>query len=204
MDNAQKIWEDVYKGDDLPWTQNPIPTEILKKFISHLGKGDIVLDCGGGDGLLSQLLIDEGFDVVCSDISERALNLAKEKFPNLKTVQASSPAFFAGQEKNFDGVLVWGVMHHVPKDDWKDYLKDFYTILQKEGVLLIGGHSRRDEEFASGFRISPTTGKESFAADFLQGPVKEAGFHISEEGFFEFQEAFTGNERVFKWFLLQK
>lgn len=204
MNEEKQKWEEVYQKEDLPWLKNPIPTNLLEKFADHFTQGDKILDYGGGDGLLSRILIEKGFDVLCSDISEKALVIAKEKIPTLKTVQASDPFVFLEKGLIFDGVLVWGVMHHVQKEKWLDYLKSFHSIIKNGGIVLVGGHSTKDVDFQEGYRISPTTGYVSYAVNDLGEMAKEVGFEVIESDFFPFEEAFTGHERVFNYFFLKK
>lgn len=201
----KKQWEDVYaRGrEKLPWLENPIPTKILKDFCEHFKHGDKVLDYGCGDGILAEILAKNGLNVVCSDISEKALKLVSEKNPEIETIQADEPSKIANTE-NFDGVLVWGVMHHIDKNLWKKYVGDFANITKENGYILLGGHSMKDEEFSKGFRISPTTGDVSTAIDSLENTLQEQNLKIIDSGYFDFGEGFTGKQRAFKYFLVQK
>lgn len=197
-------WDNIYSRQNLPWTQNPRPIEILKIFTSYFEQGNKILDYGGGDGYLSELLIGAGLDVACSDVSARALELAAERLPTLKTVKASGPSFFVEQGHIFNGILNWGVMHHVDHFEWKAYLVEFEKIIQPGGVMLLGGHSTKDREFSEGSRISPTTKIQSHAVDEVGEIAETVGFKILSEGIFEFTEAFSGSSRAFKFFFLQK
>jgi cyclopropane fatty-acyl-phospholipid synthase-like methyltransferase len=201
----KKQWEDVYsKGrEKLPWLENPTPTKILADFCSHFEKGDKVLDYGCGDGILAQILAKNGLKVACSDISEKALDLVSEKNPEIETIQAEEPSKIPKGE-TFDGVLVWGVMHHIDKNLWKKYVADLANITKENGFILFGGHSMKDEEFSKGFRISPTTGEISTAMDSLETILQEQNLKIIDSGYFDFKEGFTGKQRAFKYFLVQK
>jgi len=202
MNEKQEKWERIYERINLPWLENPIPGAILEKFANHFNKGDKILDYGGGNGVLSKILIDNGLDVTCSDISEKALILAKKEIPTLKIIQASNPSLFYEKRYAFDGVLVWGVMHHINKKEWGNYLNSFYSILKSGGILLIGGHSTKDIDFEKGYRISPTTGDISHAVNEIRNIAEENNFRIDESDFYEFKEGFSGKKRIFNYFFL--
>lgn len=204
MNETKEVWEEVYKSDQLPWLENPIPNAILEDFIKHFKKRDKILDYGGGDGLLSKILLEHELDVTCSDISENALEIARNKIQGLKTIQASHPSYFTQTGVIFDGILCWGVMHHVLKDEWGQYLKDFHVILKEGGLLLLGGHSTKDADFANGYRVSPTTGSISYAVNDIGDMAEEVGFKIESSDFLEFKEGFSGHKRVFNYFFLRK
>ena len=100
--------------------------------------------------------------------------------------------------------LLWGVMHHIDKNLWNKYINQFADMTKESGYILIGGHSMKDEEFSQGFRISPTTGNISTAVDSLETILQEQGLKIITSDYFNFKEGFTGKDRAFKYFLVQK
>lgn len=198
-------WEKVYsqRKEKLPWIENPIPTEILGNFCERFNQGDKILDYGCGDGILAEFLVSKGLSVVCSDISQKALDIVSDKNPDIKTIQADEPSKISSSE-NFDGILSWGVMHHIDKNIWNEHIDQLDNLVKKNGYLLIGGHSMKDDEFSRGFRISPTTGNISTAVDSLEFILKENNLKIVDTGYFDFKEGFTGKDRAFKYFLVQK
>ena len=95
-------------------------------------------------------------------------------------------------------------MHHVEKNEWDNYLNTFYSLLDKEGVLLVGGHGDKNFDFENGTRLSPTTDNLSYSLEYLSDIIPKTDFKILDEGHFNFVEAFSGNQRVFKYYLLQR
>lgn len=201
------IWNKIYNRKELPWTRNPIPYDLFDRFIGKVNSSDIVLDYGCGDGYIALELIQRyGCNVVCADISGNALNQARKKeLEQLKTYEVENrPIELLREYGDFKRILVWGVMHHVDRDLWSSYVEDFRNITQTNGVILIGGHSKKDPEFSKGYRISPTTNIKSYAVDGLEEVIKRSELSIVDTGYFPFQEAFTGKQRVFRYFLLIK
>jgi SAM-dependent methyltransferase len=205
FESKKRHWENIYsKGKEkLPWLENPMPEKIMEEFCSHLKPSDKVLDYGCGDGKLADFLQKKGLKVACSDISEKALSLVSEKMPNAETIQAEEPQKI-GNSPTFDGVLAWGVMHHIDKELWGHYIDGFANIAKKDGYILIGGHSMKDKEFSQGSRISPTTGDISNAVDSLETMLPNHGLKIINSGYFNFEESSTKQQRCFKYFLVKK
>ena len=79
----KKHWETVYEtksSKQVSWTQD-IPKTSLD-FINSFGltKSAKIIDVGGGDSKLVDYLLDEGFvNITVLDISDKALNIAKNR-----------------------------------------------------------------------------------------------------------------------------
>ena len=81
--SERKHWETVYTNkqpNEVSWTQE-VPTRSLE-FINGFGisKSDSIIDIGGGDSNLVDFLIQQDYtDITVLDISEAALERAKER-----------------------------------------------------------------------------------------------------------------------------
>ncbi len=204
IEQKKQQWDGVYSGpkEKIPWVENPIPKAELKLFIEHLPKNKTVLDYGSGDGILADFLFEQGLDISCCDVSKKAIELVNKKMPNVETWVAFHPSQI--EKKGFGGLLAWGVMHHLPRERWESYIDTFIEMTSDDAVMLFGGHSMKDKDFVDGKRISPTTGEESFAIDFMEDLLKDKNLEIIESGYFPFKEAYSDNERCFKYFLVKK
>lgn len=84
MQESQKLhWENVYEtknANEVSWTQL-IPQTSLNLIRScNLPKTASIIDVGGGDSQLVDYLLEEGFtNITVLDISEKALNKAKQR-----------------------------------------------------------------------------------------------------------------------------
>jgi uncharacterized UPF0146 family protein len=84
MDNGlKKHWEDVYqnkKPNEVSWLQ-----EIPKMSLEYIQKLNIplsakIIDIGGGDSYLAEHLLEKGYtNITVLDISENAINRAKQR-----------------------------------------------------------------------------------------------------------------------------
>lgn len=82
-ENQKQHWEQVYETknpNQLSWTQSVPQTSLNFIHSFDLAKTDKIIDIGGGDSLLVDYLLQEGFtNVTVLDISETALAKAKTR-----------------------------------------------------------------------------------------------------------------------------
>ncbi|WP_311195995.1 class I SAM-dependent methyltransferase [Antarcticibacterium sp. 1MA-6-2] len=81
--NNKDHWEKIYKSkniDEVSWYQEKplVALDFIKSF--KLKKEAAIIDIGGGDSLLADHLLAEGYkNITVLDISEEALEKAKER-----------------------------------------------------------------------------------------------------------------------------
>jgi SAM-dependent methyltransferase len=173
-----EAWERLYSNqpERLPWVAGEIPLQILQHFFRSVAKPHRILDFGCGLGRLSRLLDSWGGLVLGADCSRSALDYA-EPLERGIYVRATSLGDFPGSQ--FDGLLLWGVLHHQEPTAWGRWIGDASRVLRPGGVFLVGGFARSDVEFGGRLRrISPTTGGACYALPEgkLQSLLKQAGF----------------------------
>lgn len=97
----------------------------ISKMASVLGgyewfKGKKVLELACGHGHVGSSLFDYGADVTLCDGRTEYIEHVRIKFPHLKSyVVDQTQPYFLG---NFDLVIHWGVMYHLPAKFWKQDL----------------------------------------------------------------------------------
>ncbi len=81
--------------------------------LSGLERGARVADLGCGSGVFTHLLHCAGYTCVGLDISPKLIALARSKYPGIEFVEGDIEHLpFA--EGSFDGVMLSGVVHHLP------------------------------------------------------------------------------------------
>lgn len=122
--------------------------------------GRHVLDAGCGAGDYTAKLVEQGADVIGIDVSERMVQVAKERVPDAKFMQGdlSNEIDFV-ESDSVDVVLCQHVFSHL--EDLTIPLNEFARILVDGGDLIISTHNPvhdylivRDEEY-------PTVGDEA-------------------------------------------
>jgi SAM-dependent methyltransferase len=110
-----------------------------------------ILECGCGTAWLSYFLAKRGYQCVGQDISQEALDLAKE-FP---VFQSGEPVHFEcadfenmGEANQYDAVIFNGSLHHA--EDEQAAIDSAYRVLKKGGVFLSiepgVGHEKRSRK----------------------------------------------------------
>jgi ubiquinone/menaquinone biosynthesis C-methylase UbiE len=89
MESRKAHWEKVYatkKSHEVSWTQELPKTSLDFIDSFNLPKSASIIDIGGGDSKLVDYLLDEGFEnISVLDISEKAIERAKQRLGNRAT-----------------------------------------------------------------------------------------------------------------------
>lgn len=112
-----------------------IGPNTVRKWSRSLPCGCAVLELGCGHGVVSQVLIDEGFEVYGVDASARMIEAFRERFPEAQAELAAveDSDFF---KRTFDGVVAWGVMFLLPPDVQIALIPKIARTLNPGGKLL--------------------------------------------------------------------
>lgn len=105
--------------------------------ISSLSKESIVLDAGCGTGKCSIPLAKQGFEVIGVDISEKAIEVARQKaeaakLPIIFRVEDLEALPF--EDNTFDVVFCGGVLHHFPVRNKVE--EELHRVLKENGKLF--------------------------------------------------------------------
>jgi SAM-dependent methyltransferase len=110
---------------------------VLELFAPRVG-GDAILDVGCGPGWTSLMLARAGYKVVGVDISERMIEIARER----RLQDHTAVDFLVGDMENMDlgrydfaGALFFDCLHHCP--GYAEALKRAYAHLRPGGYVLL-------------------------------------------------------------------
>jgi len=158
--NRKSHWENVYQSKKLTevsWYQArpDISLDFLHKY--HLPKTASIIDVGGGDSLLVDHLLGEGFEnVTVLDISEKALERSKarlgEKAALVKWVVSDAAAFKPSDKYDF-----WHdrAAFHFFTDEAEiaKYIQTVQQSVAPGGYLVLGTFSEKGPEKCSGLPV---------------------------------------------------
>lgn len=127
-------WENNWKtyGDNLPWVVNEVQPSLIK--YTELLKPRKILEIGCGDGLNSSWLEQNGYDVTSIDISESAIAIAKQKYPNIKQAIAVD-IFLYETDQKYDFIFDRGCFHGKEIDKIK-FVEQVHNLLEPNGYWL--------------------------------------------------------------------
>ncbi|MDU8926361.1 class I SAM-dependent methyltransferase [Alisedimentitalea sp. MJ-SS2] len=108
----------------------------LHRFAAILPDGGRVLDLGCGSGRpMADHLLGLGFDLTGVDFAGRMIDLARERFPDARWIEADMREF--DLEERFDGVLGWNSFFHLTATEQRQVLPRMAAHLVDGGALLL-------------------------------------------------------------------
>lgn len=115
------------------------------KFLNLLreeGKKNI-LEIGAGNGRDSRFFIDNGFQVVATDLSDEMVKICRTK-----DIEAYEIDYYnlSQMNKTFEGIWSMNCLLHVKKADLETVLEEIDKVLSPSGLLFIGIYGGEDNE----------------------------------------------------------
>lgn len=157
-------WEAIYQTklpNEVSWFQ-PKPETSLEFFnYFKVPKTARIIDVGGGDSLLVDYLLDEDYqNITVLDISETAINRAKQRLGTL----SKQVTWIVSDVVNFKSKATYDVWHDraafhflTEEHDISIYLKTANEHLNPSGILVIGTFSIDGPKKCSGIDIKQYT-----------------------------------------------
>lgn len=118
----QELW------DDMPYTDN------INKFMELLN-GDEVIDLGCAMGSFTKILADHGLKVDGIDISDRFIDIAKQRVKNVNFMVMNMLDMHI--HKKYDGVMAINSTIHIEKKDMLDLFKNINRLLKDNGIFFV-------------------------------------------------------------------
>ncbi len=151
--NKASAWfNDLYKKnkktqENIPWARlatNPLLENYLLTHKEYKGKA-LVIGCGLGDDAIA--LEKAGFDVIAIDVSQVALDLARERFPKSKVEFKKQDIFDMPEMYNeyFDFVFESLTIQSLPVEFRERMIKAIANCVAKNAYLLLIAHKRESE-----------------------------------------------------------
>ena len=117
-------------------TKKSSDVTLLDDFSKHLPADAKVLDAGCGAGIPVAKILSERFDVTCVDFSEKQIELARMNVPGATFLcQDMTQLDFPAQ--SFDGICSFYAIIHIPREEHRGLLENFYRMLKPGGAALL-------------------------------------------------------------------
>lgn len=175
MAEQKSHWDKIYstkQANEVSWTQAIPQTSLSFLRDAQLDKSASIIDIGGGDSKFVDFLLDEGFEnITVLDISEQALNRAKqrlaEKAAKVHWVVSDITAFEPSQ--NYDFWHDRAAFHFLTTETQiARYLSVARQAVKKNGFVTIGTFSTNGPKKCSGLDIKQYS-EESLTAELENG-----------------------------------
>jgi SAM-dependent methyltransferase len=141
------VWDGFWKGQDSGLNPDPYANYLWEDHVYWFKKclGSIsrkrVLEVGVGFGKLLSMLAGSGATVSGIDISQTAIEEARELFVSRKLkgdLRVASALSLPYEAESFDLVYALGLIEHFEDDcDKRKIIKECYRVTKKNGVLLL-------------------------------------------------------------------
>ena len=117
-------------------TRDSEDIHLLDDLIGRLPPNAKVLDAGCGAGVPVAQLLSQKFQVTGVDFSEAQIELAKKRVPNAEFIcQDMTKLDFP--ENSFDAICSYYAIIHIPREEHKPLLVNFYQMLKPGGLALL-------------------------------------------------------------------
>ena len=130
VDTYNKIAQEYDKEFGNDYSDTP----YVDKFLNYL-EGKKVLDIGCGVGNLTKYIMDKGFNVEGIDLSKEMLNIAKQKYSDIKFYEMNMKEITL--RKKYDGIMLAYSLFHLTKKEVIELLPKYYDLLNSNGKILL-------------------------------------------------------------------
>lgn len=106
----------------------------IDEYNEYFNNSGLCLDLGCGIGQFTKKLMDNGYDVISSDISEIALNKVKEFNKNIVKADMRKPLPF--EDNKFDLIFANLSIHYFSDEATKNLMNEIKRILKSDGLFI--------------------------------------------------------------------
>ena len=159
MDNfdLKKYWnEDVFEEDyfhptaGLPWEIRHHDENLEKVFAGDWRESLTILELGCGSGNDAIWFAKKGFNVTAVDISEKEINLAKEKSKGISNINYILDDIYSfSTEEKFDIIYDRGCIHNNQSSLVNILFPKLYQLLKDDGkiIILTGNPNQKESKY---------------------------------------------------------
>jgi 2-polyprenyl-3-methyl-5-hydroxy-6-metoxy-1,4-benzoquinol methylase len=154
--NAQNYWNARYQKEGRIWGDNPSRAVWIAIQLFGNANAQNILIPGCGYGRLSCLFSQSGFTVAGVDISETAVEMAKE----IDTSGVYYPASALKMDFDrllYDAVFAFNILHLLLADDRRQMIKECRRKLKAGGQMFFTVFSELEEDFGKGRQVENNT-----------------------------------------------
>jgi SAM-dependent methyltransferase len=171
-------WDSLYKSQKvqtMPWYNENLDTDLEEELERRKITKGRILDLGTGPATQAIQLSKRGLKVTGSDISEAAINRAREVYAN----HNNNIDFIIDDilnskidDKNFDYVFDRGCFHVIPIEKRTTYIREIKRILVEKGILFLKCFSRNEPRDEGPYKFSEDEIRQLFGHEFVIESIK--------------------------------
>lgn len=146
-------WETFFQDRQEMWGWQPAPSaqRAHDVFLSKNVKS--VLIPGIGYGRNAQVFVDSGMDVTGIEISSTAIDIAQKHFGNRVTMYLGSVTDMPYDDKSYDGIFCYALIHLLDTDERKKLIQDCYHQLNDGGTMIFVAITKDAPTYGKGQKV---------------------------------------------------
>ncbi|QIE58047.1 class I SAM-dependent methyltransferase [Rasiella rasia] len=152
-----EFWEETYRNNEKMWGEKP--TDNSFTVLKLLQKQNIknLLIPGFGYGRNAKVFYDNGIEVTGIEISKTAIERAHKYFESDVKIHFGSVTKMPFDKNQYQSIYCYSLIHLLNKTDRKKLIKDCYTQLEYNGVMIFVALSINDKRFGVGEKLEHNT-----------------------------------------------
>ena len=148
-----EFWESSFIEKQTMWGFEPSDSAILTKdYFLEKNVKDILIP-GIGYGRNAKVFIDNGIHVTGIEISQTAINLARENGITIPIHQGSVTEM-PFDDKLYDSIFCFALIHLLNDNERKKFIKDCYSQLKPNGYMIFTTISKEAPMFGKGKQLA--------------------------------------------------
>ena len=148
-----EYWESRFRNEGAMWKSEPADSAKFALELFKSEKINRILIPGFGYGRNAKLFIDNGFRVSGIEISESAINIARQRGIEC-TIHHGSVTSMPFDNEKYEGVYCYAMIHLLNKPERKKFLTSCYNQLIKNGIMLFTITLKENNLFGTGRYLS--------------------------------------------------
>jgi SAM-dependent methyltransferase len=170
-------WDNLYKNqnvESMPWYNKNLDSDLEEELEKRKITKGRILDLGTGPATQAIQLYKRGLQVIGSDVSEAAINRAREIYDYDKISFIVDDILNSTiKDKSFDYVFDRGCFHVLPIRKRPVYIREINRILDYNGILFLKCFSIKEPRQEGPHRFSEYEIGQLFRNDFVIISVKD-------------------------------
>lgn len=148
-----EFWETNFQDKKMMWGEEPASSALIARdyFQQHGVKS--VLIPGVGYGRNAKPFLDTGMAVTGIEISQTAIDLAKNKLGLDITIHHGSVSDMPFDAQIYDGIFCYALIHLLDESYRKKLIKDCYAQLAPGGIMIFTAISTKSPSYGKGIEI---------------------------------------------------
>jgi SAM-dependent methyltransferase len=136
------------------WGFEPAKSAVLTKDFFVERKVKSILIPGIGYGRNAKIFMDHGMTVTGIEISQTAIDLAKEHLGNDLTIYHGSVTEMPFDDKLYDGVFCYGLIYLLDKKEREKLIQNCFNQLADNGFMIFTAITKEAQTYGKGTQIS--------------------------------------------------